>query len=80
MCVKMEIESFWWLEDNCWSGALETLKTIKENGKEDDFMDLLPMYFDMEDPTMTELNDFLWFEDEIIFEDLGINDEDEDEE
>ena len=28
----------------------------------------------------TELNDFLWFEDEFIFEELGIsNDEDDDE-
>ena len=33
MYVKMEVESFWWLEDNCWSGALDRLKEIKENIK-----------------------------------------------
>ena len=28
MYVKMEVESFWWLEDNCWSGALDRLKEM----------------------------------------------------
>ena len=66
MYIKMEIESFWWLENNCWSGALDRLKEIRENGLEDEFMDYLQMYFDMgvgeEIPTMTELNDFIWFD------------------
>ena len=65
MYVKMEVESFWWLEDNCWSGALDRLKEIKENGLEDEFMDFLQIMFfysEEEIPTMTELNDFIWFE------------------
>ena len=45
MYVKMEVESFWWLEDNCWSGALDRLKQIKENGLEDEFMDFLQIMF-----------------------------------
>ena len=58
------------LMDNCWSGAEETLKVIEENGKEDAFMELLEMTFT--EPTMTEVNDYLRFEDDSIFEDLGI--------
>lgn len=67
MYIKMEVESFWWLENNCWSGALERLKEIKENGLEDEFMDFLQIMFfysysaEEEIPTMTELNDFIWF-------------------
>lgn len=38
MYIKMEVESFWWLENNCWSGALDRLKEIRENGLEDEFM------------------------------------------
>ena len=58
------------LMNNCWSGAEETLKVIEENGKEDAFMELLEMTFT--EPTMTEVNDYLRFDDDSIFEDLGI--------
>ena len=58
---------------HCWSGAIDTLKEIKMHGKEDEFMDYLwATFIDEEAVDMTELNDFIWFEDEIIFEDLGI--------
>ena len=82
MYVKTEVEGFSWLLNNCWSGAIDTLNTIMEYNKEDEFMDYLEeMFFESsyEIPTMTELNDFLWFDDQTIFEDLGIN-EDNDEE
>lgn len=82
MYVKTEVEGFSWLEYNCWGGAVDTLNTIREKEKEDEFMDYLEeMFFESsyEIPTLTELNDFLWFDDQTIFEDLGIN-EDNDEE
>lgn len=80
--VKNEL-SFLDLMKECWSGALDTLKRIEEEGLEDEFMDYLNMYMDSDYsiPTMTEVNDFLWFESDQIFKDLGISDEeDEDEE
>ena len=78
MVVKREMD-FRELQNNCWSGATDTLQTIWENDKEDEFMDFLEMYFtDGEIPTMTEVNDFLWFEDEYIFSELGINSDEED--
>lgn len=82
MYVKTEVEGFGWLLNNCWSGAIDTLNTIMEYNKEDEFMDYLEeMFFESsyEIPTMTELNDFLWFDDQTIFEDLGINEDDDEE-
>lgn len=69
MYIKVDYD-FNDLMDNCWSGAKETLKVIEENGKEDAFMDLLEMTFT--EPTMTEVNDYLRFDDDSIFEELGI--------
>lgn len=69
MYIKVDYD-FNDLMDNCWSGAEETLKVIEENGKEDAFMELLEMTFT--EPTMTEVNDYLRFEDDSIFEELGI--------
>lgn len=76
--VKNEL-GFSDLERECWSGAVDTLRRIREEGLEDEFMDYLDemMDSDYSIPTMTEVNDFLWFESEQIFEDLGISDEEE---
>lgn len=69
MYIKVDYD-FNDLMDNCWSGAEETLKVIEENSKEDAFMELLEMTFT--EPTMTEVNDFLRFEDDYIYDVLGI--------
>lgn len=79
MYIKQDMD-FNDLMENCWSGALDTLKTIEEHNKEDELMGHLEeMYYD-EIPTMTEVNDYLWFEDEAIFEALGISETEEEEE
>ena len=57
---------------NSWSGAVGTLNTISNEGKEDDLMELLDeLYPDRVDET--ELNDFLAFEDYYIFQNLDID-------
>ena len=66
------------LQSNCWSGAVDTLETIYNADKEADLMNLLYDVFGEENPTLTEVNDFLWFDDEYIFETLGINPDDDD--
>lgn len=71
------------LMENCWSSAIDTLKTIEEHGKEDELMQLLDEIFETDFdnvPTMTEVNDYLWFEDEFIFQCLGISETEEEEE
>lgn len=73
----MEIKkdySFDDLKENSWSGAIDTLETIEENEKEGELMALLENTFE-DVPTETEVNDFLWFDDDFIFEELGIKEE-----
>lgn len=59
------------LKKNSWSGAVDTLEIIEENEKEEELMALLENTFE-DVPTETEVNDFLWFDDDFIFEELGI--------
>ena len=75
--VKNEMD-FNDLMNNCWSGAIDTLQRIEENGKEEELMMLLEEITN--NPSMTDLNDILWFEDEMIFESLGIIEEEEEDE
>lgn len=70
----MEIKKDYDFEDlkrNSWSGAINTLEKIEENEKEEELMQLLEYTFE-DVPSETEVNDFLWFDDNFIFEELGI--------
>ena len=64
------------LYKNSWSGAINTLNIIRENDMENEIMvHLEDMFFD-KIPTETEVNDYLWFESDYIYECLGIDVED----
>ena len=64
------------LYENSWSGAINTLNIIRENDMENELMvHLEDMFFD-KIPTETEVNDYLWFESDYIYECLGIDVED----
>lgn len=82
MYIKQDMD-FNDLINNCWSGAIDTLKIIEEHDKEKELMEYLEEIFetsfDDNVPTMTEVNDYLWFEDEAIFEALGISETEEEE-
>ena len=73
MYVKIEMDEFRTLKNNSWSGALDTLKDIEEADKEDELMYLLEEIFTDTIPTETEVNDFLWFERDYIYESLGLD-------
>lgn len=55
-----------------WSGAEDTVKTIRENDKMEEFGEHIEMVFDGMTPTETEINDYVWFQSNEIFEALGI--------
>lgn len=76
MYIKQDFD-FKDLKNECWSGAIETLKIVEENGKEQELINLLCDEF-MDVPTLTEVNDFLWFENSTIFSLLEIEEEEED--
>lgn len=59
------------LKQEVWSGAVDTLKTIEEFNKEDELLDLINEMF-TDGIEMTTLNDFLCFDDELIFSYLDI--------
>lgn len=67
--TEMSLEDF-----EAWSGAVDTLNRIINEGKcevlENILEDLYP-----EGMTDTELNDLLWFEEETVYEWLGIRSE-----
>lgn len=56
---------------NVWSGAVETKERIIEEGKADNFDQLIEELYP-DGLSETSLNDILWFEEEWIFEMLGI--------
>lgn len=79
MYIKKDID-FNNIYDNCWSGAKYTVQRVSNENKEDELMELLEEFFNGREPTETEVNDFLWFESDYIYECLGISDEEEEEE
>lgn len=69
-----------------WSGAYDTVKKVIEADKENEFWDFIEEYFDGYDSISdVDLNDFVWFESEYIYEHIGLTedgelpDEDDDE-
>lgn len=73
MEIRKEINGFYELADMVWSGAIDTLEDIQNANKEDEFMDFLEMVFCDEVPTDTEVNDFIWFERDMIYEHCGLD-------
>ena len=72
MEIRKEINGFYELADMVWSGAVDTIVDIQNANKEDEFMDFLEMVFCDEVPTDTEVNDFIWFEREYIYDNIGL--------
>ena len=85
MEIRKEINGFYALADMVWSGARDTIADIQNANKEDEFMNFLEAVFCDEVPTDTEVNDFIWFERDAIYESIGLTEngelpEDEEEE
>jgi len=57
---------------DAWSGAVETKERIISEGKVKEFESLVEDMFE-NGLTDTELNDLLWFDEEWLFESLGID-------
>ena len=55
-----------------WSGAVETFEAIREADKMDELEDTLNELY-QDGMTDTELNDLLWFDEESVFEWLGMS-------
>jgi len=80
MWVKKELNGFYDLKENSWSGALDTLQDIENADLEEELMEHLEEVFADTTPTETELNDYLWHDRECVYEALGLNENGEKEE
>ena len=67
------------LQYNCWE-CEDVLEAVADADMEDALMDLLEEVFNSDVPTLTEVNDFLRFDDEFIYTTLGISSPYEDDE
>lgn len=85
---EYDTNDFYNLFENSWSGARDTLEDIIKAEKEEEFMQYLDEVFcDSDEITDTELNDFIWHDRDMIYENLGLDengeiitdDEDDDE-
>ena len=63
---------------DAWSGAVDTKERIIQEGKADEFDNLIDELYP-DGLSETQLNDILWFEEDWIFETLGISTEEEEE-
>ena len=75
--IVLSVNDFDELKRNSWAGALQTLDAIKEKGKEEEFLSILNDILTMNAEEKvywneTQLNDFIWFEDDYIEEILGV--------
>lgn len=61
-----------------WAGARDTYALIDYHNKLEEFDELITECYP-EGLTEAELNDILWFEDEWVLDNLGIEDDDNDE-
>lgn len=73
MEIRKEINGFYELADMVWSGAVDTIADIQNANKENEFMDFLEMVFCDDVPTDTNVNDFIWFDRDYIYETLGLD-------
>ena len=72
MEIRREINDFYALADMVWGGAVDTIADIQNANKETEFMNFLEDVFCDEVPTDTKVNDFIWFERDYIYENLGL--------
>lgn len=72
MHIKVDYD-FDELYANSWSSVKDTLDTIANAGKTDELMELLEETFCDDCPSETDVNNYIWFDADNIFELLGIS-------
>lgn len=73
LVIKKEVGSFDELYNNSWSGAIDTLDDIRNADLEEELMQHLEEVFIDDEPTETELNDYLWHDRSYVYEALGLD-------
>lgn len=72
--IKQELD-FEKLKELCWQGALDTLNTVEYHGKQDKLVEYLYETYKNELPELSDVNDFIWFNRDEIYNVLNIRGE-----
>ena len=56
-----------------WSGAKDTVEDVRKAGKMDELQEVVEEQFSDYTPTETQVNDFVWFERDYIYSQLGLD-------
>ena len=67
---EFNVDTFPW-----WSGAKDTITEVRKANKMDELQAYIEDVFFKEVPTATQLNDYVWFNSEDIFNAIGIDKE-----
>ena len=75
LVYQAEIDDFNALEYLVWGQAVKILEEIYNADKEDELMEHLAMVFDIDcdPPTLTEINDYISYDWEEIYDAIGID-------
>lgn len=80
MIVSQELSfKMYDFDDKFWEGAATTYETIRNAGKLEELEDYMDCVFP-DGASLGEINDFLWFEGETVLRDLGLWEEEDNEE
>lgn len=60
------------LRKELWQGGSIAIEEIARQGKQNEFMDFLTKRYCVLFPTITEINDLLWFQTAKVYKSLGI--------
>lgn len=69
---EFNVDTFPW-----WSGAKDTIAEVRKANKMDELQAHIEDVFFKDVPTATQLNDYVWFNSEDIFNAIGIDKEEE---
>lgn len=74
------IESFDDLQNRCWGQAISVLDEVYNADKEDELLAHLEDVFFMAEPTITDINDYISYDWEEIYDaiDMGEDEDDDD--
>ena len=65
------------ISNRLWSEAVHTWENIEKAGKEQEAIAFLNEIFCDKVPTITEINDVLWFDEALVYEAIGLTEDGE---
>jgi hypothetical protein len=78
LIYQEEIWDFRTLYDLCWGQAINVLDEIQEHDKEDELMEHLVEVYQGDIPSLTDINDYISYEWEEIYQAINMEENEDD--